>query len=118
MHLDFWADLGIVCGALLALGGVVVGGTHIMRNIWRRARREEDLRLMLMGDPDHKPPIPSISTRIDTLTATVAQLVTENALLRETLEEHIRWHGVPGGRPAGGPTPTVNGPRRRGRGMT
>jgi hypothetical protein len=103
VHLDFWADIGIVCGALLALAAVIAGGARIMRALWRRARREEDLRDMLLGDAERG--IPSISQRIESLAEQVGDL-------RLLLDEHIRWHSTPGGRPAGGPPPVVNGPQR------
>ena len=114
MHVDFWANVGIICAAILSLGGVIAGGVHFMRALWRRARREEDLREMLMGDPNHKPPIPSISERLEAALAEQrannAALVSQIAHLQVTLDEHIQWHASPGGRPAKPTVPRPNGP--------
>jgi hypothetical protein len=107
MRLDFWANLGVVSGALLAFTGVVLMAARLARGAWAFLRREEEARDALLGDK---------AKGIKSIKEELRELRTDVAGVRAELAEHVRWHGNPGNRPAGGTTPRPDGRGTRGGG--
>jgi len=86
--LDQWQAIGIVCGAILALAGVVLLVGKGLSMLWQWRFGNE-------------------------LKATVDRIESAVAEVKEELAEHTRWHPEPGGRPAKAVQPRPNGQRPR-----
>lgn len=80
MTIEQWQALGIICGAILALAGVLLLVGKGLSMLWQWRFGNELKRAL---------------ERIEA-----------------KLDEHLRWHDEPRGRPAGGPPLQHNGPRR------
>jgi hypothetical protein len=121
---DWWRTVGVVCGALIALG-TVLGWVYrkVIRPMWKRGvrtfRRFDRGIDDLLGKPAEyddegiliSPEVTSLRSEIKLLQVEVARLRTESTAIRADLETHIQWHPSPGGRPAAGTLP-----RRKGNG--
>lgn len=102
VSLEDWQALGIICGALLALFGLVgLVYRKVVRPVWRAAwrtiRRLNQVADDLLGDETKG--IPSMTQRM--------------AIHEQMLAEHLEWHGSPRGVPARPATPGPNTTRRR-----
>jgi hypothetical protein len=96
MHLDQWAALGIVCGALLSLLTLVgVLYRWAVLPVWRTLRRLNEVADQLLGDKAKR--IPSMTERM--------------VAIEQKLQEHLDWHAV-GGR-GNGPRPAPAQPESR-----
>ena len=89
VSLEDWQALGIVCGALLALFGLIgLLWRKVVRPVWRAAwrtiRRLNQVADDLLGDEVKG--IPSMTQRM--------------AAHERMLAEHLAWHGDPRGAPA------------------
>ena len=103
MRLDQWAALGIVCGALLSLAGLIgVLYRWVVLPVWRTLRRLNEVADQLLGDRAKK--IPSMTERMIALEEGQREL-------RGQLQEHLDWHAV-GGR-GNGPRPVPSPPESR-----
>lgn len=85
MHTDLWQSIGIVAGAILALGAlwrkVVV---PVWRAFWRIVRRLDQVADDILGD--ERKGVPSMSARLTSVSARLTAV-------EETLAAHLSWHG-------------------------
>lgn len=103
MTLDQWQALGIVCGSILAaLTLVTLVYRKAVQPMWRTFKLGARLIEQLVGDRDTG--VPSLMDRL-------AHLDANQAAVQRQLDEHLRWHASPGGRPAKLVPGKPNGPR-------
>lgn len=79
MHLQTWAAVGIVAGAILAVLGVVAVAIRAARALFRTLKKLDVLADDLLGDTARN--MPSIVERVRTLDG--------------KLNDHINWHNPP-----------------------
>ncbi len=88
LHLDQFAALGVVCGALVALLTLLGLLTRwVVLPVLRIIRRLNEVADQLLGDPRKK--IPSMTERMTALEAGQVEL-------RAQVQEHQDWHAVGG----------------------
>lgn len=92
MRLDQWAALGIVCGALLSLLGLIgVLYRWVVRPVFRVIKRLNDWLDTVNGDREKG--IPSLVERVKSI--------------EQKQQEHLNWHT--GGTKPNGPRPSTGG---------
>lgn len=86
MTINDWQELGIVCGALLALG-TLIGLTYraVIRPVWRTIKRLNQVADILLGDRARA--IPSLPERLD-------HIVSKAAALDQQMQAHLEWHAT------------------------
>ena len=107
MTIEDWQAVGIVCGSLLALFGLIgLVYRKVLRPMWKSLKLAARLVEQLVGDPNEG--VPSLMEQL-------ATLHQSDVALARKLDDHLQWHAGPGGQPAK-PVPTQpNGrpPRHR-----
>lgn len=95
MTLDQWQAIGIVCGAAIALITLLdLLRRKVIMPTWRVIKKAAALVDDLVGDED----------------AGEDGIMKQVQSIRARLDDHLRWHGRPGGRPAARPPGPGPGP--------
>jgi hypothetical protein len=106
MHIDFWASVGIVCGAVLTAATLVTQAYRkVVRPLWRYLagtfRRTNAAADSLLGDKAKG--IPSITERMTRVEAGQSRLEDGAALLaerltavEEALDRNVKWRAAAG----------------------
>lgn len=92
--MDFWARVGVVCGALLAAGAVLWKTLRGLLRMWHLMRKAN-----AFFDDVHQAGGP-------------AALLDRLEGIEAALSQHLAWHGYPGGAPARPVRPYPNGDGR------
>lgn len=101
--MDFWTQLGIVCGAIIALLAVGSWTARGIRRVWHLMRKVNRLLDQTLGDPVAGKP--SLMQRVQSIERTQDDI-------RQQLAEHLQWHADPQGQPARSTQPRPNGTGR------
>lgn len=109
MDIQAWQELGIICGALLALGTLTgLIWRRVVQPVYRLIRRLNQVADVLLGDRVKK--IPSLQERLDNMVMQAEVHAQATRALERQLAEHIEWHSARaranGPRPGDRSTPT------------